>query len=65
MDIIVNGNRTEITSDCSLLQLLKTLTLPDRYAVEVNEEIIPRSEYSQYLLKVGDKIEIVEAIGGG
>lgn len=65
MKILVNGNHADIDGGTSLLQLLQTLTLPKRYAIEVNEEIIPRSEYPVYSLKAGDKVEIVEAIGGG
>jgi thiamine biosynthesis protein ThiS len=36
-----------------------------RYAIEVNEQIIPRSEHGIYALKTGDDVEIVQAIGGG
>ena len=34
-------------------------------AIEVNKQIIPKSEYKKYKLKHGDKVEIVTAIGGG
>ena len=36
-----------------------------RYAVEINREIIPRSKHSSYQLSENDRIEIVEAVGGG
>jgi len=36
-----------------------------RIAVELNGEIVPKSSFQQHLLKDGDKIEIVQAIGGG
>jgi thiamine biosynthesis protein ThiS len=35
------------------------------FAVEVNEQIVPKSNYDIFLIKEGDKIEIVTAIGGG
>ena len=36
-----------------------------RVAVEVNQEIVPRSEHSQYQLRNDDRVEVVQAIGGG
>jgi sulfur carrier protein len=33
--------------------------------VEVNGEIVPRSEYTARALAEGDQVEIVQAIGGG
>ncbi len=34
-------------------------------AVAVNGEVIPKSEYENYKLKEGDKVEIVHLVGGG
>jgi sulfur carrier protein len=41
--------------------------LPDvqRVAVEVNLEIVPRSQHANRSLSAGDRVEIVRAIGGG
>ena len=36
-----------------------------RLAIEVNGEIIPRSAHADALLHDGDRVEIVQAIGGG
>ena len=36
-----------------------------RYAVEVNGEIRPRAEHASAVLGDGDRVEIVQAIGGG
>jgi sulfur carrier protein len=36
-----------------------------RIAVEVNRDIIPRDEYTNYRLRPGDTIEIVQFVGGG
>jgi sulfur carrier protein len=36
-----------------------------RIAVEVNRDIVPRSEYDDFRLSDNDTIEIVNAIGGG
>ena len=36
-----------------------------RIALELNGEILPRSEFGETMLAPGDKLEIVQAIGGG
>lgn len=46
--------------------LLEHLQLAGRrVAVELNLEIVPRSLYETTLVKEGDAIEVVHAIGGG
>ena len=64
--IILNGKEKTIDSDSNIEQLLKSLNLENkRLAVEINQQIIPRSDYNSHILKETDKIEIVQAIGGG
>ncbi|NOQ69907.1 MAG: sulfur carrier protein ThiS [Gammaproteobacteria bacterium] len=66
MTIILNGKDKQIDSNSSIEQLLKNLNLENkRLAVEINQEIIPRSEFNSHMLKESDKVEIVQAIGGG
>jgi sulfur carrier protein len=66
MQILLNGESREVAGDATLAQLLDTLDLGDkRFAVEVNEELIPRSEHAAHALAAGDRVEIVQAIGGG
>jgi sulfur carrier protein len=66
MDIIVNGNRRSVPEDYTAAQLVEALDLGQRrIAMEVNEEIVPRSRYPQYRFTPGDRIEIVHAVGGG
>lgn len=36
-----------------------------RLAVEINEDIVPRSQHPKFVLNDGDRIEVVRAIGGG
>lgn len=48
-----------------MAELLARLNVSGRYAVEVNEVILPRSRYTAYRVQPGDRIEIVRAIGGG
>jgi thiamine biosynthesis protein ThiS len=64
--IILNGKDKQIDSNSTIEQLLISLSLEDkRLAVEVNQDIIPRSEFNSHILNESDKVEIVQAIGGG
>ena len=66
MDIIVNGSKRSVPEDYTAAQLVDSLALAGRrIAMEVNEEIVPRSQYPQHRFTQGDRIEIVHAVGGG
>lgn len=66
MQIQVNGEPLDVTAPCSLSELLTQLEMTQgRVAVEVNRNIIPRSEHHSHQLQDGDLVEIVHAIGGG
>ena len=66
MKILVNGDAVEIAPDATLADLVKRLDLENRrIAIEVNEELIPRSAFADHLIREGDQVEIVHAIGGG
>lgn len=66
MQIQLNGDSKPLDNNTNLLQLLESLGLAGkRLAVEINGEIIPKSQHPDYQLQDGDKVEIVQAIGGG
>jgi sulfur carrier protein len=63
---MLNGESKNIAEGTLLSQLIEQLELGGkRLAVEINCEIIPRSQHADYVIHEGDKIEIVHAIGGG
>jgi sulfur carrier protein len=65
MQIQLNGKPYEVTNP-SLADLVEQLQLGGRrYAIEINEELIPRGEQAEHSLREGDRVEIVQAIGGG
>ena len=64
--ISVNGDPREIPRDCTLARLLAILDMADRrVAVAVNRGIVPRTRYDAVAIEDGDRIEILEAVGGG
>ncbi|MDX1458632.1 MAG: sulfur carrier protein ThiS [Marinobacter sp.] len=66
MNIHVNGDAIEVVEQATIATLLESLSLKGkRLAVEVNEEIVPRSQHADYRLSAGDRVEVVHAIGGG
>jgi sulfur carrier protein len=66
MQIIVNGSTTEIPDGLDMKGLVEQLDLAGRrIAVEVNQELVPRSRFDGYRLTAGDRVEIIHAVGGG
>ncbi len=66
MNILVNGEKTCVESALTLQALIDSLDMEGtRYAVEVNEVLIPRSQHANHALQEDDAVEIVQAIGGG
>ncbi len=66
MELTVNGETRQLAPPLSVAQLVAELGMAERrIALELNGEILPRSEFGQTLLAGGDTLEIVQAIGGG
>lgn len=66
MQIQLNGELTDVPVDATISAVLEQLSVTGkRLAVEVNEDIVPRSRHSDYRLSAGDRVEVVHAIGGG
>ena len=66
MHIQLNGESYELPAGQSVADLLQRLDLAGRrLAVELNREIVPRSQHAAVLLVEGDQVEVVHAIGGG
>ena len=63
--ITLNGSEIILKSN-SLKELVDGLNLLEaRFAVEINREIVPKSQIDKYTLNEGDVVEIVIAVGGG
>jgi len=64
--IQLNGNSYEINNGTNLNELLNKLKIQkNKVAIEVNGEIIEKNKYPNLILNKGDKVEIVQFIGGG
>ena len=61
-----NDETSEVPEETTIAQLLEQLQLVSQHvAVEVNYQLVPRSEHKQHTLQDGDRLEIVTLVGGG
>jgi len=66
MQIFINGDPRDVPEDTRMADLVQLLDLAGkRIAVEVNEELVPRSTFDGHSLSPDDRIEIIHAVGGG
>jgi len=65
-NITLNGNTQNYPPLTSLLELLRHLQLdPARVAIEHNGAIVPQDRFAGTALNDGDRLEIVQFVGGG
>lgn len=66
MNILLNNEPISVCEALTIRGLLIHVNIQKKYyAVEVNEQIVPKSSHASFTLKEGDEVEIVAAIGGG
>jgi sulfur carrier protein len=64
--IIANGEEISLPQNSNIDDLINQLGFQNkRIAVEINESIIPKSKYSSFFLEAKDRIEVIDAVGGG
>ena len=65
MRVLVNGEARDLAAPATVAELLERLELRGRLAVELNQRLLPRSQWAGRTLAEGDRLEVVRAIGGG
>jgi thiamine biosynthesis protein ThiS len=69
MKLLINGDErdfSDVPASLTLAALVAKLGMkPDRVAVELNRDIVPRDRWAATLLKEGDRLEVVHFVGGG
>jgi sulfur carrier protein len=66
MRLVINGEDKAVANVADIAALVASLGLnPRKVAIERNLEIVPRSLYAATGLCDGDRIEIVNFVGGG
>jgi sulfur carrier protein len=71
MNLHINGEERAFADPAppartTLAGLIETMGMkPDRVAIELNRDIVPRDRWPETPLKDGDRLEIVHFVGGG
>jgi sulfur carrier protein len=66
MQIILNGETRDVADGLSVEALVLTLADDPRgVAIERNLEIVPKAEHGSTILEEGDRLEVVQFVGGG
>lgn len=66
MKLIINGEEKSFETGMDLASLIAHMGMkPDRVAVELNRQIVPRNDWPQTQLSDGDRLEVVHFVGGG
>ena len=66
MHIVLNGETKTLSAALTVTELLEQMGVAGRrVAVEINQEIVPRSRHAEHRLREDDCVEVVFAIGGG
>ena len=66
MKIIVNGEEISLPKGSNIQDLITQLGYENkRIAIEINEAIIPKSQHLSHPLESLDRVEVINAVGGG
>ena len=66
MKFELNGEARESTDPLSVFELLERQGLQGRrVAVAINAEVVPKSRFREVEIAEGDRIEVIQAVGGG
>lgn len=66
MEIFVNGEAMQVDLGLTLQGLVEQISdEPRGIAIERNLEIVPKSQHPNVVLKEGDRLEVVQFVGGG
>jgi sulfur carrier protein len=67
MKLLVNGKETSFSDGLTVSELLveQKVKMPDMVSVELNGQILRRTEFERTVLKDDDKVEFLYFMGGG
>ncbi len=65
MKVLINGHPYELAADARLPDALAAIEAKPPFAVALNREFVPRSDYAARTLKANDQIEVIRPVTGG
>jgi sulfur carrier protein len=66
LNVSLNGEALHLTETIGLARLLEQQGYQtQKIAVAINGEFVPRSQYTETSINEGDKVDVIQAVGGG
>ena len=66
MKLIINGEIKDIEDNSSLQKIIRDLEIEDKVmAAAINMDIVKKDVWSSFTPKDGDKLELLQFVGGG
>lgn len=66
MNIVLNGNKSNIETNTTLSELVNSKSLnKERIIIQVDEEIIKKEDFDNFTIKENSRIEVLSIVGGG
>ena len=67
MKLIINGKETKVADSLTVSELLteQSVKMPEMVSVELNGQILKRTDFENTALNDGDKTEFLYFMGGG
>ncbi len=66
MRISINKELISLPDNITVSKMLEKLEIEKKFiAVEINLNIIPKSDYDSHIVRENDSVEIIQAVGGG
>ena len=66
MKLIINGETINIEDNSTLQKIIRDLKIEDKVmAAAINMDIVKKDDWSNFMPKDGDKLELLQFVGGG
>ncbi|MDM0111134.1 sulfur carrier protein ThiS [Variovorax sp. J22R133] len=65
MKVLINDTPHELASNATLPDALQAIQATPPFAVAINREFVPRSQYPARVLRPDDSIEVIRPVTGG
>lgn len=68
MNVVLNGERRQLTSDATVREAVTATGAPSEgrgVAVAIDGEVVPRRLWDEVSLREGQRVEVVQAVQGG
>ena len=63
---MLNGETHSTAAPLTVLEMLRGFELAQRrVAVAINAVVVPKSRFAEVWIRDGDKVEVIQAVGGG